>query len=278
MKKLSLSTLFAIAVMICACNNDANKSAEVSVLSDSTIVEAPLVNDEVVQMVDIVNSIAACLDSIQIQENLIFKADENTTKNQIILRMKAFQDLLSRKQSQINKLTSTNKSNKLAMTNLQKVVDFMNAQIEEKSNKIAKLEDAIKNKDMNISELRYDLFELRKKSEYLEDQNVKQDMQLNEIYYIVADKKELKELGLTIGGGLLSKKKADYANFDKNKFIKKDMRGLNKLVIESKAPKLVTEKPANSYTLTKNGDGTSTLEIKDVKTFWAASPYLIIQK
>ena len=77
---------------------------------------------------------------------------------------------------------------------------------------------------------------------------------------------------------IIAKKKADYANLDKSKFTKRDMRGLEKLTIESKNPKLITEKPASSYTLTKNDDGTTTLEIKDPQTFWSVSPFLIIQK
>jgi len=278
MKQLSFLLFFAVAALFCSCNKAVKKSEEFSVLTDSTIVNEPLVNQEVSKMVDIVNSVAACLDSIQIQEEMIFKADENTPKDQIISRMEAFQNLLSRKQAQINKLTNENKSNKLAMANLQKLVAFLNSQIEEKGAQIAKLQDAVQNKDMKISELRYDMHELQQRSDYLEDQNVEQDKQLNEVYYIIADKKELKELGLTTGSGLLSKKKADYANFDKEKFIKKDMRALEKLVIESKNPQLLTEKPANSYTLTKNEDGTTILEIKDAKAFWAVSSYLIIQK
>jgi alpha-glucosidase (family GH31 glycosyl hydrolase) len=240
-------------------------------------VDEPLVNEEVNQMVDIINSVAACLDSIQIQENMIFKADESTPKDQIIMRLNAFKDLLSRKQAQINQLTGNNKSNKLAMANFQKMVDFLQQQLAEKSEQITKLEDAVQNKDMKISELRYDMNELQQRSDYLEDQNVAQDQQLNEVYFIVGEKKELNDLGL-LKGGFLSKKKADYANLDKSKFTKRDMRGLEKLTIESKNPKLITEKPASSYTLTKNDDGTTTLEIKDPQMFWSVSPFLIIQK
>lgn len=277
MRKISFILLFVAAVLFCACNNGANTSSEMSALTDSTVVDEPLVSDEVAQMVDIVNSVAACLDSIQLQENMIFKADESTPKDQIIMRMKAFQELLSRKQAQINQLSGKNKSNKLAMANLQKMVEYLQQQLTEKSEQIAKLEDAVQNKDMKISELRYDMNELQQRSDYLEDQNVAQDQQLNEVYFIVGEKKELIDLGV-MKGGFLSKKKADYANLDKSKFTKRDMRGLEKLTIESKNPKLITEKPASSYTLTKNDDGTTTLEIKDPQMFWSVSPFLIIQK
>lgn len=277
MKKLSFSVIIAIAAFFCACNSGNNKPADAVALADSALVDEPLVNDEVTQMVDIVNSVAAVLDSIQLQENMIFKADESTPKEQMLMRMKAFQGLLARKQAQINQLTGQNKSNKLAMANLQKMVDYLNTQLEEKSAQIAKLEDAIENKNMKISELRYDLNELQKGNEYLEDQNYEQDKQLNQVFYIVAEKKELKELGL-LTGGALAKKRANYANIDQSKFTKKDKRGLETLVIESKSPKLITDKPADSYELVKNDDGTTTLKIKNADAFWAASPYLIIQK
>ena len=128
MRKISLFLLFVAAVLFTACNNGANKSGELSALTDSTIIDEPLVNEEVNQMVDIVNSVAACLDSIQLQENMIFRADESTPKEQIMMRLQAFKDLLSRKQAQINQLSGQNKSNKLAMSNLQKMVDFLQQQ------------------------------------------------------------------------------------------------------------------------------------------------------
>lgn len=264
------STLFV------GCNKSADTSSDLSAMSDSVLVDAPLETEEVDQMLDIVNAVAACLDSIQIQEQMIFNMPEGTPKDQVVARLNAFKDLLARKQQQINKLTSTNKSNKVALANFQKMVDYLNKQLEEKSGQIAKLEEAVQTKDAKISELRYDVNELTAESEYLKDQNYEQDKQLNQAFYIVADKKELKELGLLEGGGL-SKKRANYANIDQSKFKKVDVRGFEKLVLDSKKPKLITEKPESSYTLTDNGDGTTTLQITDAKAFWAASPYLIIQ-
>ena len=52
---------------------------------------------------------------------------------------------------------------------------------------------------------------------------------------------------------------------------------MTEFVIQSKSPKLITEKPANSYTIVKNADGTTTLTVTDVALFWEGSPFLIIQ-
>lgn len=275
--KVLMLGLIASSALFFGCNKGENQTSQSYELSDSLLVDEPLENKEVTQMVDIVNAVAACLDSIQVQEQMIFNMEEGTPKDQIVARLNAFKDLLARKQEQINQLTSTNKSNKLAMANFQKMVDYLNKQLEEKGAQIVKLQEAVENKDAKISELRYDLDATTNENEYLKDQNYEQDKLINSAFYIVAEKKELKDMGLVSGGGL-TKKRANYANIDQNLFKKVDIRGFDKLVIESKNPKLITEKPEGSYTMTKNDDGTTTLQITDAETFWKASPYLIIQK
>jgi myosin heavy subunit len=277
MKKTFIIVALATTALLFSCQDGSKQPAEAPVVTDSTLVDEPLANQEVEDMVNLINQVAGVLDSIQIQEKVLFKAEEGDSKQQVLERMSAFKDLLARKQAEINKLAGANKSNKLAIANLQKMVDFLNQQLEEKTARITELEDLVTKKDVNISELRYNVNQLSEESEYLKDQNFEQDQQLNAVYYIVAEKKELKEMGL-LEGGMLSKKRANYANIDQSKFTKKDMRGFQKLVIESKSPKLITDKPESSYTLTKNDDGTTTLEVTDAKAFWSASPYLIIQK
>ena len=79
-------------------------------------------------------------------------------------------------------------------------------------------------------------------------------------------------------GGVLGKKHANYSNINNDVFHQVDTRSFNILVIDSKSPKLLTEKPESSYTLTKNDDGTSTLKIINTKEFWETSPYLIVMK
>lgn len=277
-KKILFFILMAANMAFVGCSkgaggtdSDATKNDSVSQLADVS-----LETSEVDYMVDIVNAVASCLDSIQLQEQLIFNLSEETPKEQIVARLSSFKKLLAEKQLQINELAGQNKSNKVALANFQKMVEYLQQQLAEKTEQIAQLEDAVQNKNAKISELRYNINTLTAESDYLKDQNYEQDKLLNQAFYIVAAKKELKELGL-LEGGALSKKRANYANIDKTQFKKVDIRGFEKLVINSKKPKLITEKPEGSYTLSENGDGTSTLRITDAKAFWSASPYLIIQ-
>ncbi len=280
MKKLSFFAAIAIAVLMTACGGD-NKSGSgdlAATAADSALVNEALEQQEVEEMSNVINSLSACLDSIQLQENLLFKADENASKQQVLERLRAFKDLLARKEAEISKLQANNKSNKATIANLTKLTEYLKLELETKSKQIEKLTEAVQTKDAKISELRYNLGQMTAEREYLAEQNYQQDKQLNQVYYIIADKKELKELGLTERAGIFGKKTANMSNVDASKFIKKDKRAVSKLKIDSKSPKLLTAKPANSYTLEKNDDGTSTLTITDPNAFWSASPYLIIQK
>ncbi len=275
-KNLFLLLLFVMLAMFTACNN--NKSTEEKTdTADTTAVAEKLEQQEVDNVLEIINTISATLDSIQLQEDVIFNMKEGTPKEQVIAKLKAFQTLLAQKQNEIGKLTMENKSNKKSLANLNNMVKHLQSDVEAKAKQIAELQKLVEKKDASISSLRYNLNAAEKESEYLKDQNFEQDQQLNSVYYVIGTKSELKEKGM-LKGGFLSKKRADYTNLDKSNFTKRDMRGFTKLIIESKKPKLITEKPASSYTITKNADGTSTLEITDAKAFWNASPFLIIQK
>lgn len=276
MKKFYFSAVVALALIMCGCNGSKTDGQAAS-LSDSTLIDAPLAEQEVQDMVNVITQVTACLDSIQVQEEMLLKTDEMASKGEVLGRLRAFKDLLARKQGEIDKLTAANNSNKVAVANLKKMVDYLKAQLEVKAKRIAELEEAVETKDVKISELMYDVKTLSIENEKQGDVIDAQDTELNKVWYIVAGKKELNELDLR-KGGFLSKKRADYANIDKSKFIEKDKRQVKNITISSKnEPKLLTEKPANSYTLTETEKGTWTLEITDIDAFWAASPFLIIQ-
>ena len=276
MKKIYFSAVVALALIMCGCNGNKTEG-QASGLSDSTLIDAPLAEQEVQDMVNVISEVVGCLDSIQIQEQMLFKTDEMASKGEVLGRLRAFKDLLARKQSEIDQLTANSSSNKAAIANLKKMVDYLKAQLEEKTKRIAELEEAVETKDVKISELMYDVKTLTVENDQKTDVIDAQDTELNKVWYLVASKKELNDLDLR-KGGFLSKKRADYANIDKSKFIEKDKRMVKKITISSKnEPKLLTEKPANSYTLTETEKGTWTLEITDIDAFWAASPFLIVQ-
>lgn len=276
--KKQFYVLALMLVVLSSCNGKQENSTEVAnIEAQAEKLDTREMND----MMQIINDVSSCLDSIQMQEQIVFRQNEETTdREKIVARLEAFKELLARKQKQINETIkaneSVNKSSKKTIQNLQKMIEYLNQQLTEKTKQIEKLEELCQNKDMKIDALRYSVNELANESEYLKEQNYQQDKEINACYYCVASKSELKEKGL-LKGGFLKKKKVDNENIDKSLFQQVDNRGFKSLVIKSSSPKIITGNPENSYTITKNEDGTSTLIITNPEKFWNVSKYLIIQ-
>lgn len=280
MKKIKSAMLILMVAIgfasLVSCGN--NKNAQPN---DAKAVAEALEDKEVEEMSSLINSVSLCLDSIQVQENMIFNNPEGTTdKQHMLAQLRAFKDLLARKQQQIADLTAKseaqNKQSKKTIASLNKMVDYLNAQLAEKSARIEELEKLVETKDVKINELNLNLSTVTTEKEDLKEQNAQQDKQLNTRYYVAASKKELSEKGL-LKGGFLKKKKVDNAALDKSLFKSVDMRHFKTLKLDSKKAKVVSGNPEGSYTIEKNADGTSTLTIVDPAKFWNASPYLVIQ-
>lgn len=280
MKKIKSAMLILMVAISFAsfvsCGN--NKNAQPN---DAKAVAEALEDKEVEEMSSLINSVSLCLDSIQVQENMIFNNPEGTTdKQHMLAQLRAFKDLLARKQQQIADLTAKseaqNKKSKKTIASLNKMVDYLNAQLAEKSARIEELEKLVETKDVKINELNLNLSTVTTEKEGLKEQNAQQDKELNTRYYVAASKKELSEKGL-LKGGFLKKKKVNNAALDKGLFKSVDMRHFKTLKFDSKKAKVVSGNPEGSYTIEHNADGTSTLTIVDPAKFWNASPYLVIQ-
>lgn len=279
MKKIKSAMLILMVAIgfasFVSCGN--NKNAQPN---DAKAVAEALEDKEVEEMSSLINSVSLCLDSIQVQEDMIFNNPEGTTdKQQMLAQLRAFKDLLARKQQQIADLTAKseaqNMKSKKTISSLNKMVDYLNAQLAEKSARIEELEKLVETKDVKINELSLNLSTVTTEKEGLKEQNAQQDKELNTRYYVAASKKELSEKGLLKGGFL--KKKVNNAALDKGLFKSVDMRHFKTLKLDSKKAKVVSGNPEGSYTIEQNADGTSTLTIVDPAKFWNASPYLVIQ-
>ena len=60
-------------------------------------------------------------------------------------------------------------------------------------------------------------------------------------------------------------------------FKKLDIRNVKTFKIPAKSCEVLTQMPANSYKVSDNGDGTSTLTITDATRFWSVTNYLVIK-
>lgn len=279
MKFLKFFSLLASIALLTACQEKGVPQAEYDQLLEKYNIQT----SEIQEMTSLIDEVNGSIDLIAQQEGMLFiNNDDNKTpsKKEMLERLSAFQNLIENQKSRIDSLQNLVKSDNSKMAALQKVITSLKEELSEKQLRIAELEEEIKTKNTDIKTLQTkvetvvtELVVEKETNTFLEEVASTQDAIINEGYFIVGSKRDLKDLGLISG---VFKKKANYANIDKSHFTKIDIREFSEIRIEDE-PKLITEKPESSYTINENSDGSYTLRITNPTSFWAASPFLIIQ-
>ena len=240
--------------------------------------------DNLLQMESIIGTVTTTLDDMARQEGIIFVDDSGAdVQDRQVLRshLEAFRaDLATRKQ-QIADLEDQLKKSDQRNSKLTRLITQLREQVAEKETKIASLEQQLADSNVTIADLRTQMSGLTQQlatvtedKEFLQAVAESQDAMLNAGYYVVGTRSQLKDKGLTEG---LFKKRANVDGLDRSLFQQIDIRNVTEISIAGRSPKLVTEKPAGTYTLTTVADGTSLLTITDPTRFWDDSKFLIIQ-
>ena len=170
--------------------------------------------------------------------------------------------------------SSTIKSNKLA-----EQISKLQSKYEEALKQLEELKTALEDKDFEISSLNTMVSNLSLEKQEMQAANAEQakvvedqDLQLNTAYYVFGTKSELKDHGILDGSKFKMTDKTD-----KNYFKKIDIRDTKSIELNSKHAELLTDHPADSYMLLKDGKGLYTLSINDPVKFWSISKYLVIR-
>lgn len=295
MKRLKFILMFLALASILACKNERVDMAGYMKERDSQIQENQANKEELAELNSIISTVSAGLDSISIQEGILYSGKTRDgvalNRNQIIANINSMAEILKRQREKIQSLQDSlavrsanpNKSSQ-SIEKLQNVIAFLNKQLAEKDNEIQSLRRDVNSKNRDITQLRSSLSDMRTRAEKAENRTqvvtealAKQDEMINECYIKIGTKKQLVASGL-LKGGFLQKKKVNYEGVDKSKFNPVDIRKFREITLKSSNPKILTPQPSNrSFHFEENGDGTCTLVISNPTLFWSVSNYLIIQ-
>lgn len=279
-----------LLVALFTCKNEKVSMESYVAERDSILQDNSIKTRQLDELNGILSTIATGLDSIAVQENILFNNNGrdgiNLDKHQIAARLNSMSDLLTRQRQKIKMLQdslATHRSSQ-GIERLQKVVEFLNQQLWEKDQVIKSLRADLSDSKKNITQLRTSLSNMQSKADKAERKSQvltkalsKQDEVINECYVKTGTKKQLMALGL-LKGGFLSKKKVNYSEIDKSRFNAVDIRKFREMRLKSDNPKILTPLPSNSsYHFEDNGDGTCTLVITNPTKFWSVSNFLIIQ-
>lgn len=279
------------APLFLSCDNKGAGIKEILAERDSIVNANKAKDAELKELSKFVTTISDGLDSLAQQENILLsnKSKDGTmmSREQIRQNLKFFEEMLSRQRSKIQQLqdsVSAKGANNHNIAKLNSIIDFLKMQLEDKENEIKKLKGVLNDQNRSINELRSTLSAMRTRSEKAEKKAetfktalATQDEIINECYVKIGTKRQLKEAGL-LKTGFLKKKKIEYSNIDKSKFVKVDIRKLRSIPLQSNNPKILTPMPStSSFHFDDNLDGRITLVIDNPTKFWSVSNYLIIQ-
>ncbi len=287
-----LKSAMALAILLSAfsCKNEKVDMGRYMAERDSIIQENKAKTQQLDELNGVIATIATGLDSIAVQEHILFTNKGNDgvmlDRHQIAANLKNMADILARQRQRIQVLQDSlaHKASSQGVERLQKVVEFLNRQLADKDRVIRSLRADLNSSRKNVTQLRASLSDMQARADNAEQKTKvlttalsKQDEVINECYVRVGTKKQLAAVGL-LKGGFLQKKKVNYEDVDKSKFNAVDIRKVREIPLQSNNPKILTPQPSNrSFHFEESGDGKCVLVITNPTLFWSVSNYLIIQ-
>ncbi len=291
MKTFRIIMPLLMLMLVFSCKNEKVDMQHFVAERDSILQDNKSKTQQLDELNDVLSTIAIGLDSIAMQENILFNSSgpdgvRLLDKHEIAARLNGMADILARQREKIQILQDSlaNRKTSQGVEHLQRVVEFLNQQLAEKDQVIKSLRADLNNSKKDITQLRASLSDMKNRATKAENKTQvlttalsKQDDVINECYVRIGTKKQLSAAGL-LKGGFLQKKKVNYEDVDKSKFNAVDIRKFREITLKSNNPKILTPQPSNrSYHFEESGDGTCTLVITNPTIFWSVSNFLIIQ-
>ena len=290
MKTFRIIMPLLMLVLVFSCKNEKVDMQQFVAERDSILQDNRSKTQQLDELNSVLSTIAIGLDSIAVQENILFNGSGRDgvrlDKHEIAARLNGMADILARQRAKIQALQDSlaNRKTSQSVEHLQRVVEFLNQQLAEKDQVIKSLRADLNNSKKDLTQLRASLSDMKNRAVKAENKTQvlttalsKQDDVINECYVRIGTKKQLSAAGL-LKGGFLQKKKVNYEDVDKSKFNAVDIRKFREITLKSNNPKILTPQPSNrSFHFEESGDGTCTLVITNPTLFWSVSNFLIIQ-
>jgi len=287
MKKLIL--ILSVAVLV-SCGQHKKEIAKMQAKQDSIAALGVQKDNSILEFIGAMNEIQGNLDSIKAIEKIIsVQAAPGTelkaeSKNRIIEDIAQINNLLQKNKELVASLQGKLRNSNLKIAELEKMIDNLTKTVGEKDAEIASLKQDLEKLHFDVAGLNKKIETITAESEAtIKDKNAAIDAQtiaINTAFYAFGTKKELTEKnviekeGGVLGMGKTIKMKQD---FNRDYFMKIDIREFTQLPLNTKKAKLVSVHPEGSYHFKMTDKKTvESLVIDKPEDFWKASKYLLI--
>ena len=282
MKKIIYLSLCLFLLASCGKNSSDYKKLQKE--HEALRIENAKMTVEIDETLSLINEISEDFDKIKNAENYVSiqtAANGEVTKSarqKLTEDMTLIKEVLSKNKEQIEKLKSQLQNSSIKSTQLQKTIDRLSAELDEKVTLIAELQKQLARKNVAIEaldeavlSLSRDVWDLSRESKTQQKVIDIQEKELNTAYYCFGTTRELKDQKIVSGRDVLPN------GFNKEYFMEVDIREVKEIPLFAKKAKILTNHPAGSYELVKDNEKKLVLKIKDVNNFWSIGRYLVIE-
>ena len=278
-----VGVLFVTACIFAACGNKVEGNPEADSLRN-------VLNEKLSEMSEMglfLDAVNASMDSVvNMDGNILQTVGESplSRKQQIQQNIEAYKLILQRQRERLATLEEKLKGSEANNEKMLKIISSLKQQLNEKDQAIVELTEELGKRNVDIKTLKTHVEKLNTQVAQLEEEIKSQERALvaqsdimNEAYVFIGSKKELKDAGLLTSGSIFKKSKLDLSQLNASAFNKIDIRKAKSFTIPAKKATVLTQMPSDSYTISDNGDGTSTLAVTDPSRFWSMSNYLVVK-
>jgi len=287
MKKL----LFVLSVMVfVSCGQHKKEIARMQAKQDSIAQLGVQKDNSILEYISAMNEIQSNLDSIKTIQKIVSVQTAPGTelkaeaKKRIVEDIAQINNLLQKNKEMMNSLQGKLRNSNLKIVELEKMIELLNKQVGDKDAEVAALKQQLEKLNVDVAGLNQKIETITKESEQaIKEKNEVIDTkttELNTAFYGFGTKKELEaknvieKEGGVLGMGKTLKLKKD---FNRDFFMKVDIREFNQLPLNTKKAKLVTYHPDGSYHMVMTAKKTvESIVIDKPEEFWKASKYMLI--
>lgn len=291
MKRIIFALVIPVMMLAAGCNQTKEEIAMLKAKNDSLVSVSQVKDSTVADFVSAFNDIQANLDSIKMKEKIISKATEGNseikrkTRNQINSDINLIYKLQRDNRAMIASLRTKLKNAGAQTVEMERMIDNLNKQVEEKDMQIAQLKDDLTKVNVQVTDLSAKVVDLNANVDNLSTLNKEKEQviadktsELNTAYYVMGTTKDLKEKKIvTKEGGFigLGRTKELIPEIDKKSLTKVDITNLSVIPIMKNKVAILTTHPKDSYRLTGKNQADS-LVITNQKEFWSLSKVLVL--
>jgi len=291
MKKLLLILVIPAFVLTGGCNRKNVEIAMLKAQNDSLISIGFVKDSTVIDFVNAFNDIQSNLDSIKMQEKIISKnvggggEIKTMTKDQINSDINLIYKLQQDNKAMVATLRSKLNKSGVHAVQLEKMVDNLTTQIEEKDAQIVQLKDDLEKKNVQVTDLTTKVGDLNANVDNLSTQNkLKQQViddktsELNTAFYVIGTTSVLKDQKIiTKEGGFIGigRTKDLASGMDKNDFTRIDITKVTVIPIMKNKVVVLSSHPKTSYRISGK-NASDSLFITNANEFWSLSKVLVL--